>query len=67
MVPFTWRISLTDPFSLVFIAYICNSLINVLKIAWLQYQTAQPLWPTRLEKDYQDPRDMHMIIIVVID
>lgn len=49
------------PFSLVFIAYICNSLINVLTIAWLQYQTAQPLWPTRLEKGYQDPRNMHMI------
>jgi len=39
-----------------FTTYICNSLINdVLKIAWLQYQTAQPLWPTRLERDYQGP------------
>jgi len=52
----TWRHSFADffakPVSLVFMTYI---VINVLKIRWLQYQTAQPLWPTRLERNHQGP------------
>ena len=33
-------------------------LINVLKITWLQFQTAQLLWPTQSERDYQGPRNI---------